>query len=584
MKTINKIALLALGLSLFIGSGLAISYAQKDKALEANAATQPSNPSWDEVTSLEDINTVSYYVIATNQGTGYLDGTLKSGHFQSTTFTSTSPSSTSASGVIQMEKLGTNKYAMKLVSTDKYITATDASTKHGSVSETSDEYGWLFSYSDGFNAIYQKSFSNKYACLRYYDSDFRTYQATNSTTPATLGKSFKMYRYVVDDDVLDGISLSGSLRTQHAGTNWNTDGLLVTAHWQIQGDLNVTPLATFSFNPAKPALGVDSVEITASYEGKSATATFSVNVIESTVYRIVEDATELKDGTTFYIVAKSGDKYYIANNDLTAGHIVMQQITEETSLSGLTSGSTLISSEGRLLTLVGSAGNWQITDGTNYLAFSGTSNGNDSFESSNKDKSGAKFTITSDGLNVLINNNSYSGRGYRYNTQTGDLRNYETTKQTALYMFADIPADIDETAVEFAQLILDDITCDSTGVTPPDTGDWEALEELYEDVTAEGKEALLNSPADSSIVITSVSSDADILKAAMAKYDYIVGKYGKATYADFIGRDPSPILGTNHINLMMNNNYILPIVIISSITALSAVGLFFILRKKKHQQ
>ncbi len=34
---------------------------------------------------------------------------------------------------------------------------------------------------------------------------------------------------------------------------------------------------------------------------------------------------------------------------------------------------------------------------------------------------------------------------------------------------------------------------------------------------------------------------------------------------------------------IVNNNYLLPIVIISSITALSAVGLFFILRKKKHQ-
>ena len=78
----------------------------------------------------------------------------------------------------------------------------------------------------------------------------------------------------------------------------------------------------------------------------------------------------------------------------------------------------------------------------------------------------------------------------------------------------------------------------------------------------------------------------DIIEKALARYDFIVGKYNKAqgltAYTDFMSRNPSPIGSAKiSLNIVVNNSP--AIIAIVSVISLSAVAGFFLLRKRKEQ-
>ena len=89
------------------------------------------------------------------------------------------------------------------------------------------------------------------------------------------------------------------------------------------------------------------------------------------------------------------------------------------------------------------------------------------------------------------------------------------------------------------------------------------------------------------------SSADDELGHCVKLYDYIVGKYGSqlnGTYqgnpfnADFMGRNPTPIGQSSKINPSEQKTLTISVVAIVSVSTviLSMTGLFFLLRKKKH--
>ena len=161
---------------------------------------------------------------------------------------------------------------------------------------------------------------------------------------------------------------------------------------------------------------------------------------EVTTYTIVTNVDTLVDGTEFVLVGYASSTYRI-DKDLNSGHIKMNAVTAATTISnGTSSGSTLVSTEADTYTLKGSAGAWEIVNSSGeYLQFTGTSNGNDSFtDTSSAD---TKFSISLSDGKVVIASNSRSSRYLYYNTSTGDLRNYGATSSSviACYMFAYIP-------------------------------------------------------------------------------------------------------------------------------------------------
>jgi hypothetical protein len=150
-------------------------------------------------------------------------------------------------------------------------------------------------------------------------------------------------------------------------------------------------------------------------------------------------------------------------------------------------------------------------------------------------------------------------------------------------------SEIDTSAVDFAQMILELITCDNSGMTPPSSSDWLDLEGYWDDgstITSAGKLVLLEADA---VENEDPETDEEIIGAAMAKYDYIIGKYNKGLgledeYPDFIDRNP-PTIGGQRIGLLpltnSNNANTVAIIVIISLVSVTAIGGYFFLRKRK---
>ena len=88
-------------------------------------------------------------------------------------------------------------------------------------------------------------------------------------------------------------------------------------------------------------------------------------------------------------------------------------------------------------------------------------------------------------------------------------------------------------------------------------------------------------------------TNGNTIEKCVAKYDYIVGKYNTTsvtTYADFMGRVSAGKItlqgSNNRLSLIggSNNTILIVVIAVSSLIALSSVGMFFIIRKRKEQR
>ena len=152
---------------------------------------------------------------------------------------------------------------------------------------------------------------------------------------------------------------------------------------------------------------------------------------------------------------------------------------------------------------------------------------------------------------------------------------------------------VDTTASEFAQLFMTMMTCDG-GETAPSTSDWEDFGEMWDDVnnatiSEVGKAYLKSATAASKDTELPVSpTDAEYIACALARYDYIVGKYnihlGMSTeYPDFMDRSPAEVGGARVIlgSVIGENTNTVAIIIVISMVSVTAIGGYFFIRKRK---
>jgi len=143
-----------------------------------------------------------YILLSGDRTKMYNNGTSSSSHLTTSTTVSFSSSATSAGSAVTTTTGASSINYVTLIkisgdtykiydSGGSYIVATKA-TSGGFKRETSDSNGWTFYGTSGLDAIYEKSYSSKYAGFRYRStsSDFRTYQATDHTSPATNESCF----------------------------------------------------------------------------------------------------------------------------------------------------------------------------------------------------------------------------------------------------------------------------------------------------------------------------------------------------------------------------------------------------------
>ena len=142
----------------------------------------------------------------------------------------------------------------------------------------------------------------------------------------------------------------------------------------------------------------------------------------------------------------------------------------------------------------------------------------------------------------------------------------------ATYMFAE----------SFANDFLTNLSCTANGSSQPTyTNDysWSEFSALYSSLDDEEQAILTNATANQS---------GTAIQQAVARYDYIVGKYNKGlgitSYTDFMHRDPSAIGVSARVILSginVNSSAISVVVIVMSMVSLTAVGGYFFLRKRR---
>ena len=158
------------------------------------------------------------------------------------------------------------------------------------------------------------------------------------------------------------------------------------------------------------------------------------------------------------------------------------------------------------------------------------------------------------------------------------LRYNSASDQLRFRFYKSGQKDIQLYKVNFAEVLLTGITCNAQGTSQPTGESWSNLEQYYSTLSTSEKALLLGT--------TASESGTDVQKA-MAKYDYIVGKYlkgqGLSTYKDFIGRDPQQIGGQRLLlnTIMGNNTNTVTLIVIVSMVSVTAIGGYFFIRRRK---
>ncbi len=308
-KLIKRIT--ALGFGVAMALGITISSSVHKEASRVEAAGQSD---WSRVASLSDINSSDKYILVsiTTDKTvekGYFNGTISSGHCNTTSLGEDSPANENVQGVVQFESVSTNIWKIKLVSpatptsgnAKPYLTASKASSGGAKLEET-DTAGWLFLEDSGyFNAIYQTAYNSKYAVLRSYQGQssdgqatytFRTYTNNTATSVSTTsGTSFIIRKYNpgAAPATLTSIEVNTTPQTRYyAGDKFDPTNLSILRKYNDTTSNVLTYKnneSAFTFTPSlTTSLTSSDTSITITYDGKTVILPITVKEGTGVIY------------------------------------------------------------------------------------------------------------------------------------------------------------------------------------------------------------------------------------------------------------------------------------------------------------
>ena len=206
----------------------------------------------------------------------------------------------------------------------------------------------------------------------------------------------------------------------------------------------------------------------------------------------------------------------------------------------------------------------------------------------------ALWSITFEDENAIISNKALDGDTHRYLA----WNNVASTPRFAAYKTGQTPIQlygpsqeivISENGLAFINNLLS-YTCDEDGKTAPSKSVWSSLNTQYD---ATGDDTIPTEDKDLFRTITAVEHASPVttrekVEQAMAKYDYIVGKYNKTQgltedYPDFINRNPAalknisaPTIGTS------STNTAIIVVSVIAIVSVSSIGVLLVLKRRKN--
>lgn len=127
----------------------------------------------------------------------------------------------------------------------------------------------------------------------------------------------------------------------------------------------------------------------------------------------------------------------------------------------------------------------------------------------------------------------------------------------------------------FAETFLEEPLCDG-GVTAPDVETWDTLAALYEETLSEEDKAFFASAVP--------DEEGTLVEQCVARYGYIVGKYGSDIYQDFMDRSPEPLNYGLDVRSQMPEGTTAWICAASLLAATAVLGGAFIAKRRKESR
>ncbi|MBO5529181.1 MAG: Ig-like domain-containing protein [Bacilli bacterium] len=274
-----------------------------------------------------------------------------------------------------------------------------------------DPAGLIFTanYSDGSNVVLDGE----------NDIEWNALVVGQNPTGIYAGQSVTVTSVTVLVNSLVSIAISGDLSndTFALGGSWDPAGLAVTATYDV-GSADVTDDVEWSYSPAAPnSTSIESVTITATYNGETHSKVCSVTVVES--YTKVTSENNLYAGMK--VVLGYG-------SEKAAGALNSSYLT---SVDASINGNSLISAEAVEFTIGGTVGAWTLTseEGTLQTTAAKTVNYNNGGTNT--------WDITFSGEDVLIADTSDYGT-MKYNTSSPRFTTY-ASGQAAIQLYAAAP-------------------------------------------------------------------------------------------------------------------------------------------------
>ena len=363
---------------------------------------------------------------------------------------------------------------------------------------------------------------------------------------------------VPEDESLTSIRLergTGS-STVYVGEEFDPEGYVVTAIYTSEtvSDysreseiLNSDPELTWNYDSS----AIATVDLTVTYKGVTSNS-LTLDVIEIPKIREYTDTIVLDD------LGISGDGYQTFENIVASDSESGAKYSGKVYKKG--SNIQLNSSQSRGFFASFSAGMVKSIT-ANYSSGDGqlTVLSSDEIESSIDGFSTEVGTISSDSNTIDL-----SGKGIKYFGLEAD--------GTCSFSSIVVTWEVDTKEIdEFVSTFFEGVTCDD-GVTEPDADSWGIAALYYADLSDAHKAEIQEVVPD--------SGDTSTIAGVLARYDYIVGKYGTEKYNDFMGRNPSPIASALSIH---SSDDLMDIAVISAlaVAGIAAAGAFVFLRRKK---
>ena len=368
-------------------------------------------------------------------------------------------------------------------------------------------------------------------------------------------------------------------------TKGSTETLTATVSPNEATNKNVTwsssvpSVATVSSSGVVTAVSVGTTVITVTTEDGGFTATCTVTVtnasVASTYYEKQTGVSSIISGQ-YVIAAYAGGSYYPLSKSFTLSN---GKVSSSSAITVNDGKITEANATNYVVTLTVSNSTLTIKNSSNeYLSYSSSTNlavSTDSYTwNLSEGTNGSYRLIASTTASAsTVRCLSYRKGSYNYfgafsknnptagNTEYFDIELFKYTEGSGTY-----------TVDNFVEDFLTGIVCDSTGATAPTFASgysWSVLKTKYNSLTTAEKNELTN--------YTANANGNDEAKC-VAKYDYIVGKYGVNNYENFMSRtivNQSKVLG----NAMFTDNTKAILIIMSVLGSFTFAAWFF--HKKK---